>query len=85
MIKYKNINNLIFSSKNFEKKYGTRIILLCHEPIDEFCHRRIFADYIELKTGIYIPEILIDEDKKIKKIEPIRYKNRIKKIMEDES
>ena len=43
-------------------KYGDNIILLCHEPIDEFCHRRLIADYIELKTGIYIPEISVDEN-----------------------
>lgn len=29
-------------------KFGENIILLCHEPIEEFCHRRVLADYIEL-------------------------------------
>lgn len=66
-----------------EKKFGKNIIFLCHEPVDEFCHRRLFADYIELETGIYIPEISIDENCFIKKIFPIRYKNRLKKVIED--
>ena len=59
--------------------FGSNIILLCHEDITEFCHRRLVADYIELKTEIYIPEISI-EDSKVKKIQPIRYKNRLKDL-----
>ena len=61
--------------------FGNNIILLCHEKIDEFCHRRVLADYIEIKTGIYIPEVLIDEKGNVKKLIPIRYTNRIKKVM----
>ena len=61
-------------------KFGNNIILLCHEPIDEFCHRRLIADYIELKTGIYIPE-LIQENNEYKKVNPIRYKKQLKKII----
>ncbi len=63
------------------EKFGNNIILLCHEPVDEFCHRRLVADYIELETGIYIPELVIDNSNNIKKISPIRYKNRLKEIM----
>ena len=63
------------------QKFGNDIILLCHEPIDEFCHRRLIADYIELETGIYIPEVSINEQGNIKKLVPIRYKNRLKEVM----
>lgn len=63
------------------EKFGSDIILLCHEPIDEFCHRRLIADYIELETGIYIPEISVDEKGNVKKLLPIRYKNRLEEIM----
>ncbi len=63
-------------------KYGSDIILLCHEDRKEFCHRRLVADYIELKTGIYIPEVSVDRDNNIKKLTPIRYKNRLKKYIE---
>ena len=63
------------------KKFGNDIILLCHEPIDEFCHRRLIADYIELETGIYIPEVSVDEQGNVKKLIPIRYKNRLKEVM----
>lgn len=75
-----NLNELLYI---LEKKFGNNIIFLCHEPIEEFCHRRLFADYIELETGIYIPEISVDEKGNIKKISPIRYKNRLKKVIED--
>lgn len=71
------INELLNTLYN---KFGNDIILLCHEPVDEFCHRRLIADYIELKTGIYIPE-LIQEKNEYKKINPIRYKERLKKVM----
>jgi uncharacterized protein (DUF488 family) len=62
-------------------RFGNNIILLCHEPIDEFCHRRVLADYIELETGIYIPEISVDNDYNITKHVPIRYKNRLFKVI----
>ena len=75
-----NLNELLYI---LEKKFGNNIIFLCHEPIEEFCHRRLFADYIELETGIYIPEISVDENGIIKKLSPIRYKNRLKKVIED--
>ena len=45
--------------KTLEAKFGTNIIFLCHEPVNEFCHRRVLADYIELQTGVYIPEVKI--------------------------
>ena len=62
-------------------RFGDDIILLCHEDPSEFCHRRLIADYIELETGIYIPEICVSEEGKVKKIMPIRYKNRLNKII----
>lgn len=71
------INELLNALHN---KFGNDIILLCHEPVDEFCHRRLIADYIELKAGIYIPE-LIEVENVFKKVNPIRYKERLKKIM----
>lgn len=44
------------------ERFGDDIILLCHEPVDEFCHRRLIADYIEISTGIYIPEVAVDKN-----------------------
>lgn len=66
--------------EHFYEKFGTDIIFLCHEPIKEFCHRRLFADYMELKTGIYIPEVKQDKNK-IYELKPIRYKDRLKKYL----
>ena len=56
--------------------------LKCHEPIDEFCHRRLVADFIELKTGVYIPELNVDSNGIVKKLIPIRYKDRLRKVMD---
>lgn len=67
--------------EKLEQKFGRKIILLCHKSPKEFCHRMIDADYIELKTDIYIPEISVDQFGNVKKIEPIRYKNRLKKYI----
>ena len=64
-----------------EEKYGRDIVLLCYEPIEEFCHRRLVADYIELQTGMYIPEVAINEKGKVKELVPIRYKKRLEDIM----
>ena len=76
-LKNLDVNELLMTLKN---KFGENIILLCHEPVNEFCHRRLIADYIELKTGIYIPEVTVSNDGTIKKLEPIRYKNRLQKL-----
>ena len=76
-LKNLDVTALLMTLKN---KFGENIILLCHEPVNEFCHRRLIADYIELKTGIYIPEVSVSNDGIIKKLEPIRYKDRLKKL-----
>ena len=64
-----------------QQKFGNQIILLCHENIEEFCHRRLVADYIELKTGVYIPEVTVSSDGIIQRVEPIRYKERLQKVI----
>lgn len=67
--------------ENLKNKYGENIIFLCHEPIDEFCHRRLLADYIEIQTGIYIPELSVDQEGVVKKLAPIRYKDRLNSVI----
>lgn len=37
-------------------------ILLCYEKGQEFCHRHILAEYIEMKYGIEVRDIKIDEN-----------------------
>ncbi len=81
-IRLRNLNVMELLSI-LREKFGDNIILLCHEPLEEFCHRRLIADYIELKTGIYIPEISVSETGIVKKLQPIRYKNRLKQIMNE--
>lgn len=77
-----NIEELLYT---LESKFNDNIILLCHEPIDEFCHRRLIADYIEIKTGIYIPEVQVNSIGFVKKLNPIRYKNRLIDIINNRS
>ena len=79
-IRLKNLDVLELLN-TLHERFGDDIILLCHEPVDEFCHRRLIADYIELETGIYIPEVSVDEQGNVKKLVPIRYKNRLKEVM----
>ena len=79
-----NVNELLNALK---EKFGENIILLCHElpgPIinkKHFCHRRLLADWIELETGIIIPEVSIDSTGNITKEEIYDLKPKIKKII----
>ena len=40
-------------------------ILLCYEDSKDFCHRHVLAEYINIKYGLVVPEIEIDENFKI--------------------
>ena len=77
--------NELMSTLN--QKYGEDIILLCHElpglEINKahFCHRRLLADWIELETGIVIPELSINEYGKITQEEIYDLKPKIKKLI----
>ena len=72
------VNELLYTLKH---KFGKEIILLCHEPVDQFCHRRLIADYIEMNTGIYIPEVAIGNDGVVRTLKPIDYKERLEKVI----
>ena len=70
-----------------KERFGEDIILLCHElpgleiNKEHFCHRRLLADWVELETGIIIPELSISESG-IETIEEIYdLKPRIKKLI----
>lgn len=39
-------------------------MLLCYETPTDFCHRHILADWVELKTGVHIPEWLNETEEK---------------------
>ena len=70
-----------------EEKFGEDIILLCHEEpgitIDKkhFCHRRLLADWLELETGIIIPEISINEMEVISTKEIYNLKPKIRELI----
>jgi uncharacterized protein (DUF488 family) len=64
-----------------KETFGEELIMLCYEEVNEFCHRRLVADYIEDETGIFIPEVKVDETGKVKQLSPIRYTDRLKKLM----
>lgn len=69
------------------QKFGENIVLLCHElpgldiNKEHFCHRRLIADWIELETGIVIPEISVDESGIITQQEIYDLKPKIKKLI----
>lgn len=71
------------------QKYGEEIILICHElpglklNKEHFCHRRLLADWVELETGIVIPEISIDKNGTIKNEEIYDLKPKIKKLIKN--
>lgn len=44
--------------------YGKDIVLLSYAKPDEFSHRYLLAAYLEVKYGIKVPELLIDESGK---------------------
>lgn len=73
--------------KTLNNKFGDEIVLLCHElpsnTIDKrhFCHRRLLADWLELETGIVIPEISIDKNGKINNKEIYDLKPKINKLI----
>ena len=48
-------------------------ILLCYEKGQEFCHRHIVAEYIEIKYGIKVRDIKIDENLNIIENERPKY------------
>lgn len=53
----------ILSKVNIEDLLKDEVnpILLCYEKEQEFCHRHIVAEYIEIKYGIKVRDIKIDE------------------------
>ena len=69
------------------QKFGEEIILLCHElpgldiNKEHFCHRRLLADWLELKTGIIIPELSVSESGIITTKEIYDLKPIIKKLI----
>lgn len=81
-----NAKDLLYELK---ERFGEEIILLCHElPSNSefmckrhFCHRRVDADFIELETGIIIPEISIDRLGNITKNKQPDYKPLLKQLM----
>ena len=61
--------------------------MLCHElqgldiNKEHFCHRRLLADWMELETGIIIPELSISESGIITTEEIYDLKPKIKKLI----
>ena len=65
----------ILSKINIEEllKDEQNPILLCYEKGQEFCHRHIVAEYIEIKYGIKVRDIKIDENLNITENERPEY------------
>ena len=73
----------------FKERFSTEIILLCHElpsssnkiTKKHFCHRRVVAAFMELTTGIIIPEISINESGIVTLQQQPDYKPMLKRLM----
>lgn len=60
-------------------------ILLCFEKGKQFCHRHVLAEYIEMKYGIQVKDIKIDENLNIEENQRPEYiRNILKEIIEQE-
>ena len=85
-LRLKGLNSYDFMNI-LKERFGEEIILLCHElpgtvlDKEHFCHRRLVADWIELETGIIIPELSIKEDGTIIQEETYDLKPKIKKLI----
>ena len=61
-------------------------ILLCYEKSDEFCHRHIVAEYINLTLGIHVPDIEIDDNLEIRIMErPKEIRTILEEVIQKES
>ena len=56
---YKQVLSKVDIEQLFENEKAP--ILLCYEDSSEFCHRHILAEYINIKYGIEVYEIEINE------------------------
>jgi uncharacterized protein (DUF488 family) len=57
-------------------------IMLCYEPSYQFCHRHIPAAWIELETGLIVPEIAVDDSGNIvEQQRPLWIKEECKKLI----
>ena len=55
-------------------------ILLCYEKGQQFCHRHVLAEYIEMKYGIHVKDIKIDDNLNIEENIRPQY---IRKMLEE--
>ena len=57
-------------------------ILLCYEKGQDFCHRHILAEYIEMKYGIKVIDIKIDENLNIEENQrPMYIRNILEQVI----
>ena len=52
----KQLKNNNFDPQQWVDSLHPDTFILCYEPSNEFCHRRVLAEYIRQQTGIQIPE-----------------------------
>lgn len=57
---YKQVLSKIDAEKLLENEISP--VLLCYETEDKFCHRHVLAEYIEIKYGVTVKDVKIDEN-----------------------
>ena len=80
--------NQVLSKVNIEKllQDETDPILLCYEKGQEFCHRHIVAEFIELTYGVKVRDIKVDENLNVEEnIRPRYIRDILKDIIQKQS
>lgn len=83
---YKTVLSKLDAKEVFDdlKSFGNNVILLCYENNEEFCHRHLAATWLEKELNITIPEISIDENLNIQKLDKNEdYIEQFKSIMDN--
>ena len=61
-------------------------ILLCYEKGQQFCHRHVLAEFIELTYGVKVRDIKVDEKLNVEEnIRPGYIRDILKDIMQKQS
>lgn len=71
--------NQVLSKVNIQEilENESKPILLCYEKNQQFCHRHILAEYIELTYGVEVKDIKIDENLNIEENDRPKYIGKI--------
>ncbi len=53
------LNERGLTAQSIYDQIPDQAILLCYEKPEDFCHRRLLAEFLELELGINVPEVAL--------------------------